>query len=60
MQVKKLRVGDPVRDKEIRSDIGQVDTVRQDGMVCVRWKSGKTEWLKANDLEPVPGFQSKR
>jgi hypothetical protein len=52
--------GDPVRDKQDHSEIGRVETVRSDGTVNIRWKSGKTEWMKSDDLEYAPGFRPKR
>ena len=51
--------GDPVRDVQDYHEIGKVETVRSDGTVNVRWKSGRTEWMKADGLEWAPGFRRK-
>jgi hypothetical protein len=51
--------GDLVRDKQAHDEIGRVETVRRDGMVNVRWKSSRTEWIRADEIEWVPGFKPK-
>jgi hypothetical protein len=48
--------GDPVRDPQAHEEIGRVETVRRDGRVNVRWQSGRTEWVSADDIELAPGF----
>jgi hypothetical protein len=52
--------GDPVRDKQAHDEIGRVETVRLDGRVNVRWKSGRTEWIHPNEIEWAPGFKPRR
>jgi hypothetical protein len=52
--------GDPVRDIQAHDEIGRVETVRSDGHVNVRWKSGKTEWVAADSIELAPGFKPTR
>jgi len=52
--------GDPVRDKQAHDDIGRIETVRRDGRVNVRWKSGRTEWVDADSIELAPGFNLKK
>ena len=52
--------GDPIRDKQAHDETGRVESVRGDGRVNVRWKSGRTEWIDADDIELVPGFKPKR
>jgi hypothetical protein len=52
--------GDPVRDKQAHDEQGRVETVRGDGYVNVRWKSGRTEWIKADEIEWAPGFKPKK
>jgi hypothetical protein len=51
--------GDPVRDRQAHDEIGHIETVRSDGTVNVRWKSGRTEWIAAGDIEWAPGFKPK-
>ncbi len=51
--------GDPVRDVQDHHELGRVESVRGDGTVNVRWKSGRTEWLNADEIEWVPGFKPK-
>jgi hypothetical protein len=52
--------GDPVRDRQAHDEIGRVERVSSDGKVCVRWKSGRSEWIAAGDIEYAPGFRPKR
>jgi hypothetical protein len=52
--------GDPVRDTQIPDPIGRVATVALHGRICVRWPSGRREWLDAPELEHAPGYRRKR
>jgi len=52
--------GDPVRDIQAYDEIGRVETVRSDGQVNVRWQSGRTEWIHADEIEWAPGFKPKK
>ena len=51
--------GDPVRDAQDHDEIGRIETVRRDGRVNVRWTSGRTEWIGADEIEWVPDFTPK-
>jgi hypothetical protein len=51
--------GDPVVDAQDHSYGGRVETVRSDGRVNVRWTSGRTEWIDANEIKWAPGFKPK-
>ena len=57
----KFMPGDPVVDvAEPDEEIGAVEFARQDGMICVRWTSGRKEWLHESSLAWEPGFQPTR
>jgi hypothetical protein len=51
---------DPVRDIQAPDEIGRVESVRGDGSVCVRWYSGRSEWVHKSTIQFAPGFTPKR
>ena len=52
--------GDPVQDASEPDEIAIVEFSRQDGQVCLRWPSGRKEWLHESVLQFAPGFSPKR
>jgi hypothetical protein len=50
-------VGDLARDRQAHDEIGHIETVRTDGHINVRWRSGRTEWLDTDETELAPSFK---
>jgi hypothetical protein len=48
--------GDQVRDADDPDEIAIVEFSRHDGQVCLRWPSGRKEWLDQSRLQFAPGF----
>jgi hypothetical protein len=48
--------GDPVLDIDDPGEIGIVEFARSDGNICLRWPSGRKEWLHESRLMWAPGF----
>jgi hypothetical protein len=55
----KFTVGQPVMDREDRSDVGHVDDLRADGWLRIIWKSGRHEWVHERTVMLAPGFKPK-
>jgi hypothetical protein len=55
----KFTVGQPVMDREDRSDVGHVDDLRADGWLRIIWKSGRHEWVYERTVRLAPGFNPK-
>jgi len=50
----KFEVGEPVMDRQDRSEVGHVDDIRADGWLRIIWKSGRHEWVHTDDIELAP------
>ena len=59
-EIPAYEVGQPVVDRQDHSEVGHVDDIRADGWLRIIWKSGRHEWVQADDIEWAPGFQPKR
>jgi hypothetical protein len=55
----KFAVGQPVMDREDRSDVGHVDDLRADGWLRIIWTSGRHEWVHQSTVMLAPGFKPK-
>lgn len=53
-------VGQPVMDRQDRSEVGHVDDLRADGWLRIIWKSGRHEWVHQSSVMLAPGFKRKR
>jgi hypothetical protein len=52
-------VGQPVMDRQDRSEVGHVDDLRTDGWLRIIWKSGRHEWMHERTVMLAPGFKPK-
>jgi hypothetical protein len=60
MQAPKYWPGDQVQDASDPDEIAVVEFSRHDGQVCLRWPSGRKEWLHEDVLQFAPGFAPTR
>jgi hypothetical protein len=60
LRIPVFEVGQLVMDREDDSEIGTVETVRRDGLINVRWKSGRTEWVHECTVILARGITPKR
>jgi hypothetical protein len=47
-------VGQPVMDRQDRSEVSHINDLRADGWRRMIWKSGRHEWVHADDIELAP------
>ena len=55
----KYEVGQPVRDRQGRSEVGHLDDLRAGGWLRIIWKSGRHELVQERPVILAPGFNPK-